>query len=65
MERYFDDWTRKRAHDNLVEHGDFVTCEQLRDICELLREKRIPDGRFSDHECIVWELLKEELDIKY
>ena len=65
MTRYYEDWNRMAAHRNLLFHNNFVTCEQIKDICGLLREGRIPDGTYSDHECIVWEVIKEELGIKY
>ena len=65
MERYYEDYTRMMAHRNLLYHNDFVTCEQLRDILQLVKEKKWPDGTFSDHECVVYELIKEELGIKF
>lgn len=65
MERYYENQTRTAAHRNLLYHNDFVTCEQLHDICTLIREKKYPDGTFSDHECIVYELIKEDLGIRY
>ncbi len=63
--RYYEDWNRMAAHRNLLYHNDFVTCEQLRDICGLIRRKTWPDVSYSDHECIVYELIKEELGIKF
>ncbi len=64
-ERYYENYSRKLAHDNLLEHGDFVTCEQLKDILDLIKREKWPDGRFSDHECVVWSLIREILGIEY
>ena len=65
MERYYDDYNRWLAHESAIEHYLFITNEQLRDILGLIRDKKWPDGRFGDHECNVWSLIREELGIKY
>jgi hypothetical protein len=57
--RYYEDWNRERAHENQKEHGYVYTIEQIRDICNLVKTDRIPDGTYGDTECILWEVLKE------
>ena len=58
MARYHEDWNRKLAHDNQKEHGYVFTIEQIRDICDLVKDgRRGPDGSFSDAECNLYEVL--------
>ena len=64
MERYYENPMRKQAHENQLEHGYYATAEQLHDICRLLAEGKGPDGRFSDAECCLWEVIKTELHIE-
>lgn len=40
------------------------TIDQIRDICELLKAKEYPDGRFSDDECCLFSVLCEEFGIE-
>jgi hypothetical protein len=35
------------------------TIEQIRDICELVKSDRIPDGTYGDNECNLWEVLHD------
>lgn len=64
MERYYKDSNRMRAYEIAVERGHYVTTEQLRDILGLLKDGKWPDGTFSDDECNVWSLIREELGIE-
>lgn len=59
MVRYYEDWNRKKAHENQVEHGYVFSIEQIRDICPLVKMNRVPDGTYGDTECILWEVLHE------
>ena len=65
MTRYYEDPNRKMAHKMAVEHKNVVTIEQLRDILQLIKQQHWPDGSYSDHECNVWSVIREELGISY
>ena len=64
MERYHQNWNRRRAHESQVEHGQVFSFEQIRDVCELLKAGEWPDGTWSDNECNLWSLLRQEFDLK-
>lgn len=64
MERYYQNESRRRAHESQVEHGHVFSFEQIRDVCALLKAGKWPDGTWGDDECNLWSLLSEELDLK-
>ena len=59
VERFSEDWNRKARHEFLLESGEGFTYEQIRDAVNLVMNDQVPDGRFSDAECNLWELLME------
>lgn len=59
IERFSENWNRKARHEFLLESGEVFTYEQIRDAVSLIVENQVPDGRFSDAECNLWELLLE------
>lgn len=40
------------------------TIDQICDVCDLLKAKEYPDGRFSDDECCLFSVLREEFGIE-
>ena len=61
MERYYEDYNRKLRSEQLREHDIVFDYEQIKDVLNLLKSGRYPDGTFSDNECNLWALFKEEL----
>lgn len=59
MTRYYEDYTRKCAHENQKEHGYVFTIEQIRDVCKLVKSNRVPNGTYGDNECNLWEVLHD------
>lgn len=63
VERYYEDENRRSAHKSQKEHGQVFTYEQIHDICSLLKEGEWPDGNYGDDECVLWSLIREELNV--
>lgn len=59
MERYYQNYARMNAHKSQLEHKNYFTFEQMRDICQLVKDGKWPDGTWSDDECNMWSLLRE------
>lgn len=59
VERYNEVESRRLAHEMQREHGNTFTFEQVRDICELVKEGQWPDGHYSDDECNLWSLIRQ------
>lgn len=37
--------------------------EEVRRVLKLVKERKWPDGHFGDDECVLWEIVVEELDL--
>jgi hypothetical protein len=64
MERYYQNPERTALHRLSLVNYEFVTVEQLRDICALLKEGGLPDDSFTTGEHRVWELLVDEFPVR-
>ena len=60
--------TRKSNHHNrqrAKETGCWFSFEQIDDVLALIAAEKWPDGGYSDDECVLWELIRNRLDIHY
>lgn len=62
-ERYFENPNRLRAHATDIDNGRVFTLEQVRDICELIKAKKLPDGHYGDDECHLWSVIYNTLEL--
>lgn len=58
---YFDDRNRyqRTTPRHVCRDSYALSLEELRDVVELVKHDRYPDGSFSDDECAAWEMLRE------
>ena len=60
--------TRKTTYKNrkrALENGDVFSYEQVIDVLDLIAAEKWPDGDFSDNECVLWEIIRDKLGIRY
>lgn len=40
-----------------------LTFDQMREVIELVRDRKYPNGTYSDDQCCLWEMVTHELSI--